>query len=275
MSAPILSLRDVCFAYPGRPRVLDGIDFDLRAGERVALIAGNGAGKTTLLHIIVGLRRPQRGSVMAFGRPRCREADFREVRCRIGLLFQDSDDQLFCPTVLEDVAFGPLNLGRPRREAIAVAGRTLAALGLEAFGNRITHKLSGGEKRLVALAAVLAMEPDALLLDEPTNGLDAEAEARLVAHLQALPQAMIIVSHDSRVLARLANRAVVLQDGRLATGHIHAHAHVHAHPHVHAGDSVEHRHAWEAGAIHDGDTGAAPPDECQRVGGNRSPSAVR
>ena len=235
MSEPLFSLKGVSFAYPGHDPILRRVDFDLHPGERVAVIGGNGAGKTTLLHLMVGLRKPSDGRIVAFGCERKREADFREVRARAGLLFQDADDQLFCPTVLEDVAFGPLNLGKTRREAILVSERTLAALGLDGFGHRITHKLSGGEKRLVTLAAVLAMEPDALLLDEPTNGLDREADDRLVAHLQSLPQALLFVAHDARLIERLARRAVLLHEGRLheADVHVHPHSHDHSHPHLH------------------------------------------
>jgi len=239
MTEPLLELIGVHFGYVGRP-VLRGVDLRLAAGERVALIGPNGAGKTTLLHLLVGLVRPDAGEVRVFGRPRRTEADFREVRARLGLLFQDSDDQLFCPTVLEDVAFGPLNLGRTLAQARADAEQTLDALGLAGLAGRVTHRLSGGEKRLVALATILAMHPAVLLLDEPTNGLDEATEERLLGHLAGLPQAMLIVSHDRRVLERLAGRAVVLAEGRLAEGilHRHPHTHQHAHLHVHAPGEV-------------------------------------
>lgn len=230
---PLFSLRGIGFGYPGGKRIFESLDFDLRPGERVAIVGGNGAGKTTLLHLLVGLRKPAAGRLSAFGRERCREADFREVRARAGLLFQDADDQLFCPTVLEDVAFGPLNLGKSREEARHIALKTLATLGLHGFGERITHKLSGGEKRMVTLAAVLAMQPDALLLDEPTNGLDTAAHDRLVEHLESLPQAMLLVSHDGRLVERLAERVVLLQDGRLHEAHAHLHPHRHGHTHLH------------------------------------------
>jgi cobalt/nickel transport system ATP-binding protein len=145
---------------------------------------------------------------------------------------------LFCPTVLEDVAFGPLNLGRRREEAVAIAERTLAFLGLAGFADRVTYKLSGGEKRLVSLAAVLAMDPEVLLLDEPTNGLDTQAHARLLEVLAGLPQAMVIVSHDDRLILRLATRGVILAAGRLdeAAIHVHPHTHRHSHPHLHVHD---------------------------------------
>lgn len=215
MSEPLFRLEGLCFAFEaGRP-VLNGVDFTLTEGERVALCGGNGAGKTTLLHLMVGLLVPSGGRIVAFGRERRREADFREVRAQAGLLFQDSDDQLFCPTVGEDVAFGPLNLGHGRTEARRLAAEALAQVGLGGFENRITHKLSGGQKRLVALASVLAMRPRVLLLDEPTNALDRDARARLLAVLAGLPQAMVIIAHDEEALAALARRRVTLEEGRL------------------------------------------------------------
>lgn len=241
-SVPLLELRGIGFRFPGRP-VFDGVDLRLEAGERVALLGPNGAGKTTLLHLLVGLRRPNTGEVLAFGRPRLRERDFHDVRARVGLLFQDSDDQLFCPTVLEDVAFGPLNLGRTRDQAREDAERILAVLGLDGFEDRVTHRLSAGEKRLVALATVLAMDPDVLLLDEPTNGLDEDTEARLTEYLGKASQAMLIVSHDRRFLERLATRALVLRQGRLEQALVHAHAHTHRHVHLHihgSNDESEH-----------------------------------
>lgn len=214
MNEPILELLQVRFDYPGR-QVLRDLDFQLHPGERVALTGPNGAGKTTMLHLAVGLHRVTSGRVWAFGRELCDEADFVPVRAKIGLLFQDSDDQLFCPTVLEDVAFGPLNLGRTPEQARADAEVALAVLGLDGLQDRVTHRLSAGVKRLVALATVLAMQPRALLLDEPTSGLDEAAEQRLIEHLSSLPQAMVIISHDRRVLDLLATRRVGLRDGRL------------------------------------------------------------
>lgn len=229
---PLLELRGVGFRYGAR-EVLRDAGCRLYPHDRVALLGPNGAGKSTLLHLLVGLQRPDRGTVIAFGRPCLAEADFVPVRARVGLLFQHSDDQLFCPTVLDDVAFGPLNLGHPPAAARAIAEGTLAALGLDGFGERLTHRLSGGERRLVALATVLAMEPEVLLLDEPTNGLDEATEARLISHLQGLPQAMLIVSHDRRFLAQLAHRALVLRDGSLSAAQLHRHAHLHEHAHLH------------------------------------------
>jgi len=196
MSEPLLQLTDVDFSYNGSLAVLSKFNFRLGEDDRLALTGPNGSGKTTLLHLIVGLLRPDSGVVEAFGKVRRTEDDFHEVRRRAGLLFQDADDQLFCPTVSEDVAFGPLNLGKPRAEVNRIVAETLASLGLAGYEDRITYRLSGGEKRLVALATVLAMQPDVLLLDEPTAGLDEQAADRLAEILNRLPQAMGVVSHD-------------------------------------------------------------------------------
>ncbi|MEA3640618.1 MAG: ABC transporter ATP-binding protein [Lamprobacter sp.] len=228
----LVELADLTFGYGGRP-LLSRVNLRISRRERVALIGPNGAGKSTLLHLIVGLLSPSAGQVRVLGRNCCTEADFRFARARVGLVFQHSDDQLFCPTVLDDVAFGPLNLGRSPAEAAAAAERRLAALGLAGYGPRVTHRLSGGEKRLVALATVLAMDPELLLLDEPTTGLDAASEARLLDHLDALPQAMLIVSHEQRVLERLSTRALLLQQGRLVEAELHRHPHQHRHAHLH------------------------------------------
>jgi cobalt/nickel transport system ATP-binding protein len=215
MSDTLVLLDGVHFAYPPDRTVLAGCRLCLRSTDRIGLTGANGSGKTTLLKMIVGLVRPPAGRVEVFGRACSREPDFHAVRRRVGFLFQDSDDQLFCPTVAEDVAFGPLNLGKPREEARHIVSETLAALGLVGYEDRITHQLSGGEKRLVALAAVLAMQPEVLLLDEPTAGLDSEAAERVLDVLNQLPQAMVIVSHDRPQLERLATRCLRLSEGQL------------------------------------------------------------
>ncbi len=212
---PYFTLQGISFAHdPARP-LLRGLDLSVFPSERLAVSGANGAGKTSLLLVMVGLLVPQAGIIEAFGRVRRRERDFSDVRRRAGLLFQDADDQLFCPTVMEDVAFGPLNLGRRRAEAYAIAATILGALGLAGLENRVTYRLSGGEKRLVSLAGVLAMEPDVLLLDEPTSGLDEHATRRLIAALDELDQAMLIVSHDAPFRSRLATRHLRLEEGRL------------------------------------------------------------
>ena len=215
MTQGLLELREVHFAYEASRPLLRGASLRLLPGERVALRGGNGAGKTTLLHVAVGLLLPQSGDVIAFGEPRRREREFWTVRARVGLLFQDPDDQLFCPTVADDVAFGPLNLGRSPAQARALAAQTLARLGIADLAERSTDHLSGGEKRLATLATVLAMEPEVLLLDEPTLGLDDAAQERLACVLESLPQAMCLVSHDRPFRSRLATRALELAQGRI------------------------------------------------------------
>lgn len=212
---PLIRFHHVEFCYsPGRP-VLSDCNFCLEPGQRIALLGANGSGKTTLLHLAVGLLRPAAGGVEAFGRLRQTERDFHEVRCRAGLLFQDADDQLFCPTVAEDVAFGPLNLGRSRADVRQIVAETLERLGLGGYQERITHQLSGGEKRLVALATVLAMQPEVLLLDEPTGGLDDASAQRTVELLTGLSQTMVVVSHDHTFLKSICTAALRLEQGRL------------------------------------------------------------
>ncbi|RBP13175.1 cobalt/nickel transport system ATP-binding protein [Roseiarcus fermentans] len=214
--SPLFDVRGLVFGYPGQNTVLEQAEFALHPGERLCVVGPNGAGKSTLLQILVGLLTPQAGTVVAFGQERRKEPDFFEVRRRAGFVFQDPDDQLFCPTVAEDVAFGLLNLGKSRREAATIVDETLDRLKLTHLRDRVTHKLSGGEKRLVTLAAVLAMEPDVLLLDEPTNALDERTYARLVRMLLDLPQAMIVVSHDPHFRRAIGTRSLALNNGRLA-----------------------------------------------------------
>jgi cobalt/nickel transport system ATP-binding protein len=197
MSEPLIELHNITFTYPGAPHpVFQDFNFQLLPGKHIGLMGPNGCGKTTLLHLIMGLLRPQGGSIVIFGQEVKKEKDFVEVRRKVGLLFQNADDQLFCPTVLEDVAFGPLNLGKPPAEAISIARETMARLGLTGFDDRVTYKLSGGEKKLVSLATVLAMEPQLLLLDEPTAGLDEKTKDRLIHILKHLDIGYMIVSHE-------------------------------------------------------------------------------
>jgi cobalt/nickel transport system ATP-binding protein len=268
-ASPLLALEQVDFGY-GDTRLLRGCDLRLEPGERVALVGPNGAGKSTLLQLLLGLVRPDAGRIIAFGAVCRRERDFVPVRRRVGLVFQDPDDQLFCPTVLEDVAFGPLNLGRTAGEARADAQAALDSVGLMHLAERVPHRLSAGEKRLIALATVLAMRPSVLLLDEPSNGLDQDARNRLMDHLGHLGAqdavTMLIVSHDHALLERLATRAVALVDGALlpATLHVHPHTHRHSHFHVHAPGIDESMHEQGPAPAHgDHHASAAPPGAAQ------------
>ena len=235
----LINLEKISFSYPGGHPVLTDLDFHIQRGDRVGLIAPNGSGKTTLLHLMMGLLKPSAGRIEIFGRPARDENDFADIRHRIGLLFQDADDQLFSPTVLEDVAFGPLNLGKPKNEAIQIAQKTLNFPGLNGFENRITFKLSGGEKRLVSLATVLAMEPEILLLDEPVNGLDVKTKAKLKEILSGIDLSYLLISHDFDFLAEIVDAIYTMENGKiLLDKELHLHEHVHAHelgtyPHQH------------------------------------------
>ena len=207
----LIELREVAYGYPHGPSVLQGLDLRLWPGQRLGLLGRTGSGKTTLLHLIVGLLKPTAGEVRVFGQPARAEEDFVQVRRRVGLLFQDPEDQLFCPTVAEDVAFGPLNLGKTKAEAGAIVTRTLDSLGLAGYEGRVCYRLSGGEKRLVSLAGVLAMEPEVLLLDEPAVGLDETHADRVAGILADLPHPMIVVSHQQEFLRRVTDEVVHLQ----------------------------------------------------------------
>jgi len=209
----LINIKNLSFSYSNGRKIFNDMAFSLMKGEKVGLIGPNGAGKTTLFHMIMGLLSPDSGEIEIFTKVRKEEKDFLEVRQRIGLLFQDSDDQLFSPTVEEDIAFGPLNLGKTHEEAHAIVHETCAKLGLNGYERRITHRLSGGEKRLVALATVMAMNPACYLLDEPTAGLDDAATERFLSYLNEHADTYIMITHDHDLLLDTVDRAYVLSDG--------------------------------------------------------------
>jgi cobalt/nickel transport system ATP-binding protein len=211
----LIRLEGVSFAYAGRPPVFQAMDFSLSEGQRLGILGPNGAGKSTLFQICLGLLHPQQGRIYARGGLCQGEKDFRALRRELGYLFQDPDDQLFCLTVAEDVAFGPLNLGKSRREAQLLVAHTLDSLGLGDYGRRLTYQLSGGEKRLISLATVLAMQPKALLLDEPSTGLDAERAAVMEKVLGDSSLSWAMVSHDRGLLERTCQTIVRLEGGLL------------------------------------------------------------
>jgi cobalt/nickel transport system ATP-binding protein len=211
----IIELKDITFGYRTRPNVLRKSNFVLSESDRVGLVGPNGSGKTTLFHIIMGLLRPSGGEISIFGKTRRTESEFREVREKIGLLFQDADDQLFSPTVGEDIAFGPLNLGKSPREAITIARETLAELEMAGFEDRITYNLSGGEKKLVAFSTIIAMRPKVLLLDEPTAGLDGDITKKITAILQNRFHSYIITSHDTQLLKETTNCTYRMANGKV------------------------------------------------------------
>jgi cobalt/nickel transport system ATP-binding protein len=199
----------------GARAVLHDIGFELAPGERLLIDGDSGAGKSTLLHALLGFVPRTQGRIALFGRDCVTEHDFAPMRGPVGLLFQDPDDQLLGPSVFEDVEFGPLNLGVEPHEAHQRAHAVLARVGIEPLSARPVHELSGGQKRLAALAGVLAMQPRVLLLDEPTAGLDEGAAVRVLDALMATALPMIIASHDPLCRTRLASRSLQLRDGRL------------------------------------------------------------
>lgn len=211
---PLFSVENLTFAY-GETPVLDNVNFALFPGQKLRLAGANGSGKTTFFRCVTGLLKPGRGSVRFGGRLLKSENDFVALRRSIGFVLQEADDQLFFPTVLEDVAFGPLNLGLPPQEARQWAQEALQMVGLAGFGERLGNYLSGGEKKLAALAAILAMRPKALLLDEPFNGLDMAARCRLGGLLRNLDCAMLIVSHERDCLDGICSATFRLNSGQL------------------------------------------------------------
>ena len=236
---PLFSLNNISFNYPGREPVIKDLQLQFFRGDRIGLVAPNGSGKTTLFHLIMGLLTPTAGTIEFMGKPMVSGEDFAVLRQKIGLLFQDADDQLFSPTVIEDVAFGPLNLGCSREEAREISLQTLAFLGLSDFADRITFKLSGGEKKLVSLATVLAMKPEVLLLDEPTAGLDRKTKARLMEILNHLELSYIIISHEFDFLKETAHHIYTMENGRII---LDEELHIHHHEHAHRVGALPHKH---------------------------------
>lgn len=238
MSNAVIELKNVSYAFPGRGETLKELNFHLHQGEKLGLFGPNGAGKTTMLHILMGLIKPAQGEIILFDKTIESDVDFDAARLKIGFLFQHSGDQLFSPTVLDDVAFGPLNQGFKPDEARQKAMDALQRVGLEGFENRVPYRLSGGEKKLVALATILSMDPKVLVLDEPTTGLSPEAKDRLVDILQNLDMARLVVSHDPDFLAATTDRLLAMRDGRIRPGELRPHTHTH----VHEEGDVPHQH---------------------------------
>jgi cobalt/nickel transport system ATP-binding protein len=267
----IYDLRAVEYVYGGTHRALQSVDLRVKSGERIAILGSNGSGKSTLLQILDGLLFPTAGEARAFGQ-KLSEEKFREAsftaffRKRVGLLFQSPEVQLFCPTVFDEIAFGPLQLDLPREEVIQKVQEIIRILNLEKVSHRSPHQLSGGEKKKVALASVLALNPGVLLLDEPTAGLDPRTQVWLVEvldELHSLGKTIITATHDLSILEEIADRAYVMAEDHalvadgppeeilddlellLRVNLIHEHAHdhegfIHRHGHLHA---FPHRHA--------------------------------
>jgi len=209
----VIQVRDLHFRYEDGTQALEAVNFTLNAGETVAVFGANGSGKTTFVLQLNGILCGE-GSVSVCGLPVKKET-LAAVRSKIGMVFQDADEQLFMPTVLEDVAFGPLNQGLAPEQATTRAKLALEQAGLSHTLNKAPYHLSAGEKRRVALAGVLAMQPEILVLDEPTTFLDPPAQRNLLDLLRDLRQAKLIVTHNTRFAAALANRAVFFEKGKL------------------------------------------------------------
>ncbi|MDD1768344.1 MAG: energy-coupling factor ABC transporter ATP-binding protein [Methanomassiliicoccales archaeon] len=205
-----LKLTDVSFTYPDGIQALDRVSLSIGEGERVALVGPNGAGKSTLLRIMAALNIPAEGIVEITGE-RLTKKDAERLRRRIGFLFQDPDDQIFMPTVWDDVAFGPINMQLSADEVEGRVARAIHMAGIEGYEQRVPHHLSFGEKKRVAIAGVLAMQTPILLLDEPTANLDPQGRRDLVDVLKSLPGTVLIATHDLAVAMELAKRVVVLK----------------------------------------------------------------
>jgi cobalt/nickel transport system ATP-binding protein len=206
-----IEIRGLRFSYPDGLPALKGIDLFIAPSERVALVGPNGAGKSTLMLHMNGILSGE-GEVLVCG-TRVSESTLPEVRAAVGLVFQDPDDQLFSQTVYEDVAYGPIYMGLEERVVRQCVDQALAAVGMQGSEGRVPHHLSGGEKKRVAIATVLAMNPEILALDEPTSGLDPRSRRGLVDLLRTLPQTMLISTHDMRLVAELSSRTIVIDGG--------------------------------------------------------------
>jgi cobalt/nickel transport system ATP-binding protein len=266
----IYDLHDVGYTFTGRFTALRSVELKVRQAERVVVVGTNGSGKSTLLHILGALLFATNGEARAYGRvlseETLAEASFTAFfRRRVGLLFQNPDVQLFCPTVLDEIAFGPLQLGASPEEALEKSRALIEMLGLQKISSRPPFQLSGGEKKKVALAAMLSVNPDVLLLDEPTGGLDPRTQVWLVeilGELHRLGKTIVTATHDLSILEEIADRAVVMEEGHtivadrspgeilddldlllrvnLIHEHVHSHAdHIHSHGHLHF---FTHRH---------------------------------
>lgn len=209
-----LDVEGLCFSYPDGTKVLDGVDLAIGAGERVALLGPNGAGKTTLLLHLIGVLRATAGRIRVGG-VELADASLSQIRRKMGLVFQDSDDQLFMPTVRQDVAFGPANFGLKGPDLSERVLLALRAVGEEGLLDRAPHHLSEGEKRKVAISTVLAVESEFLVLDEPTSNLDPAGRRELVGLLASLPATQLVVTHDLPFALELCGRAVIIDGGRI------------------------------------------------------------
>jgi len=209
-----IEINSLSYTYPDGHAALQDVSLHIAPGEKVALVGPNGAGKSTLILHLNGIFTSQAGSVKVCGL-KVEESTFKRVRAQVGLVFQNPDDQLFSPTVFDDVAFGPLYQGFAPDEVQARVDSALAAVCMSAYTRRVSHHLSAGEKKRIAIATVLSMKPEVLVLDEPTAGLDPRARRGLINLLRDLPMTMLVSSHDLRMVQELFSRMVIMDEGRI------------------------------------------------------------
>lgn len=212
---PEITVNNVQYTYPDGNRAIDSISFGAEAGQSIGLVGANGAGKSTLLLMLLGVLTPDAGEIWIRGN-RLTKATAAAVRRDVGLVFQDSDDQLFMNTVYEDVAFGPLNAGLTQAQADGAVNEALEMTGIAHLKDRAPYKLSGGEKRLAAIASVLSMQPKLIVMDEPSASLDPKARRGLIGLFSRLPQTKLIATHDLDMVWDVCERTVILQNGRVA-----------------------------------------------------------
>ncbi len=210
---PVVSVCDLRFAYPDGHEALRGVNVSIGRGEKVALVGPNGAGKSTLMLHLNGILAGE-GTIEIAGLPVVKQ-NLPAVRARVGLVFQNPDDQLFSPTVFEDVAFGPLHMGLPDGDVRARVARALEQVGMEHYAQRLSHHLSVGEKKRIAIATVLSMDPEVLVLDEPSAGLDPRARRGLIRLLGQLPLTMLVSSHDMAMVRELLPRSILMDEGQV------------------------------------------------------------
>lgn len=208
-----VEVKDLKFSYPDGHIALQGVTLSIAPGEKVALVGPNGAGKSTLMLHLNGILKGQ-GEITVCGWS-LNNGSLGKVRAAVGLVFQDPDDQLFSPTVFEDVAFGPLHMGVPENEVRQRVAGALQAVGMSAYAHRVSHHLSAGEKKRIAIATVLSMDPEILVLDEPSAGLDPRARRGLINLLRSLPQTILCSTHDLPLVKELFPRTVIMNEGRI------------------------------------------------------------
>ena len=211
----MIEFQNVDFSYEKDRKVLHDMSFSIGRGESVGLIGANGAGKSTIMKLLLGLLGPDSGKVLIDG-IEVKKETLGDIRAKLGFVLQNSDNQMFMPTVYEDMIFGPLNYGLPREEADRRVDEVLGRLGLEYLKDRYNHKISGGEKRMAAIATILAMEPEAILMDEPTSALDPYNRRIVINTIKGLSQTRLIASHDLDMILDTCDRVILISGGRIA-----------------------------------------------------------